>query len=78
MSRLSMTTEAKDLTKEAWREYDFAGRVYRIDAPLSLWIGISTHRVLAADGLVHCVPAPGYSGCVLCWKPKDANQPVQF
>lgn len=75
---MSPTSEPKDLTKEAWREYDFTGRVYRIEAPLSLWIGISTHRVLGTDGLVHCLPAPGYCGCVLRWKPKDGNQPVQF
>lgn len=55
----------KDITVEEWREYDFGGRVYRIDAPQKLWIGTTTHRVLDAHGIVHCVPAPGFSGCVL-------------
>lgn len=70
--------EPKDLTKEQWREYDFDGRVYRIEAPQSVWIGTSTHRVLDAAGTVHCCPAPGFQGCVLRWKPKDAGEPVQF
>lgn len=70
--------EPKDLTKEAWREYDFSGRVYRIESPQTLWIGTTTHRVLDAAGVVHCAPAPGVSGCVLRWKPKNGNEPVQF
>lgn len=70
--------EAKDITKEQWREYDFGGRVYRIDGPVSLYVGTATHRVLDASGTVHCVPSPGEHGCVLRWKPKDATDPVQF
>lgn len=70
--------EPKDLTKEQWREYDFSGRVYRIDSPLTLWIGTTTHRVLDGAGVVHCVPAPGQDGCALRWKPKDAGEPIQF
>jgi hypothetical protein len=70
--------EPKDLTKEAWREYEFSDRVYRIEAPRQLFIGTTTHRVLDAAGVVHCVPAPGQQGCVLRWKPKDASEPVQF
>lgn len=52
---------------EAWREYDFDGRVYRIDNPQTVVIkeGGSTHRVIDAEGIVHVVPAPGYFGCVL-------------
>lgn len=54
---------------EKWREYDFGGRVYRIDHPASVQFrtGGSTHRVTDADGVVHCVPAPGFNGCVLRW-----------
>lgn len=70
--------DEKDLTKEAWREYDFDGRTYRIELPLSLWIGETTHRVLDNQYVVHCVPAPGEKGCVLRWKPKDIAEPVQF
>lgn len=70
--------EQKDITTEAWREYDFGGRIYRIDNPKALIVGASTHRVIGGDGLVHCVPAPGVQGCVLRWQPRDAKDPVQF
>lgn len=55
---------------EEWREYDFEGRVYRINTPKSVefQLNSTTHRVTGADGIVHCVPAPGYRGCVLRWK----------
>jgi hypothetical protein len=72
----------KDLipTAELWREYDFGGRVYRIDNPVTLVYsrGGSTHRVVDSRGVVHCVPAPGFNGCVLRWaKPVD-HKPVDF
>lgn len=67
-----------DLTDEEYREYDFGGRVYRIDAPEALYIGRTTHRVVALDGIVHCVPAPGFGDCVVRWKPRDGSRPVQF
>lgn len=55
---------------EEWREYDFAGRVYRINLPVSVQFraGGATHRVMDNDGIVHCVPAPGIGDCVLRWK----------
>lgn len=55
---------------EAWREYDFEGRVYRIENPVSVEfrVGSTTHRVTDAAGIVHCVPTPGERGCVLRWK----------
>jgi len=55
---------------EEWREYDFQGRVYRINNPVSVEFraNSSTHRVTGEDGTVHCVPAPGFNGCVLRWK----------
>lgn len=55
---------------EEWREYDFGGRVYRIERPKAVDFrpGGETHRVTGADGIVHCVPAPGHMGCVLRWK----------
>lgn len=45
---------------EAWREYDWAGRVYRIEKPVALYYrrGGTTHRVVDATGITHCVPAP--------------------
>jgi hypothetical protein len=54
---------------EAWREYDFGGRVYRIDNPARVEFreGSTTHRVTDENGIVHCVPAPGFQGCVLRW-----------
>jgi hypothetical protein len=54
---------------EKWREYDFAGRVYRIERPVSVefYEGSTTHRVTDAAGVTHCVPAPGVGDCVLRW-----------
>lgn len=59
--------DVKDV--EAWREYDFCGRVYRIEAPISVEFreGGATHRVVDSRAIVHCVPAPGHHGCVLRW-----------
>ena len=57
--------DVKDV--ESWREYEFGGRVYRIESPVRVWIGGTTHRVEGPDGVIHCVPAPGFRGCVLRW-----------
>lgn len=73
--------EPKDLTKELRREYDYGGgHVYLIHMPQTLWVGTSTHRVLDAGGVVHCVPFPVCDGkaVFLRWMPKDAAEPVQF
>lgn len=70
--------QAKDISKELYREYDFSGRVYRIDEPVSLFIGNTTHRVIDSKGVAHCLPSPGNHGCVLRWMPKDQGNPVQF
>lgn len=72
--------ERKDISAEQWREYDFGGRVYRIDSPEALFLrpGGTTHRVLDAAGVVHCVPAPGQSGCALRWQNRLGVEPVQF
>lgn len=69
-----------DLTAELWREYEFGGRIYRINNPKSLHCrpGGTTHRVIGDDGLVHCIPGPGHFGCVLRWMPRDADNPIQF
>lgn len=68
------------LAVELWREYDFEGRVYRINEPVSLTYrkGGSTHRIVDKDGVCHCLPGPGYRGCVLRWKNRDGLHPVSF
>ena len=74
-------TERKefDLTCELYREYDFGGRIYRIDNPTLLVfftrphantragysIQSDTHRIVDSKGATHCVPRPGIDGCVL-------------
>ncbi len=69
-----------NISSELWREYDWNGRVYRIDAPVQLFLrpGGSTHRVVAATGIVHCVPSVGVMGCVLRWASRDSNNRVNF
>ena len=71
---------SNDISTEAWREYDFGGRVYRISNPVKLYFrpGGSTHRVTTTDGVAHCVPAPGVGGCVLRWTGKDGTPDVIF
>lgn len=70
--------DLKDISTEAWREYEFGGRTYRIDNPKTLYVGNTTHRVVGEDGIVHCVPAPGRYGCVLRWIGKDGGPDVSF
>jgi len=76
-----------DLTNEKWREYEFfvdddsdVVCIYRIKNPQKLFIrkGGTTHRVLDAKGVVHCVPGVGQQGCVLRWKPRKGTEPVAF
>jgi hypothetical protein len=74
----------KDLTVEVYREYDFVDekgneRTYRITDPVAFYYreGGTTHRVVDSHGVVHCVPAPGFSRCVLRWKNKGTD-PVSY
>lgn len=75
-----------DLTNEVYREYEFTdsktGRrvTSRIDNPVKLFTrpGGTTHRVLDAEGIVHCVPTVGECGCVLRWKPRKVTNACQF
>jgi hypothetical protein len=67
-----------DISSEAYREYIFGDTVHRINGPVALWVGQTTHRVLDELGLVHCCPAPGHHGCVVVWRPKNPEAPVQF
>ena len=71
----------KDLTVEVWREYDYGTRVYRIDKPVALYYreGGTTHRVVDATGVVHCVPFPGECGdVILRWENINDRVPVNF
>lgn len=72
--------EGRNINDEQAREYDFNGRVYRIEEPSILYTrpGGTTHRVLDKSGVVHLVPAPGQFGCVVRWYPKNAQVPVAF
>ncbi len=72
--------EQKDLSAEAYREYDFQGRIYKIENPAILFTrpGGTTHRVMDVFNVVHCVPAPGVDGCVLRWKSKPTEPPCTF
>jgi len=69
-----------DISTEKYREYDFNGRVYRIENPISLHLrtGGTTHRVVDEEGVVHCCPAPGQNGCVLRWQNRNKKKPVNF
>jgi hypothetical protein len=80
MKGYELVMKRHKLTLEKWREYDFNGRVYRIDHPTELFVFPkgTTHRVVDHLGIVHCCPAPGYMGCVVRWCPKRADDPVQF
>lgn len=74
---MEVPLEERDLSTEEWREYDFSGRIYRIEKPKKLYFrcGGETHRVLDETGVIHCLPTPGEKGCVLRWK---ANPSVSF
>ena len=69
-----------DISTEVWREYDWGGRIYRINNPVKLFIrpGGTTHRVVDTDGIAHCIPSVGVMGCVLRWENKDSKKPVNF
>lgn len=72
--------EEHDISHELWREYDWNGRVYRIEKPQKLFTrqGGSTHRVVDVSGVVHCIPSVGVMGCVLRWYNGEGNNPVNF
>jgi hypothetical protein len=56
-----------ETANEVYREYDFSGRVYRIDRPVSVEYRLdgTTHRICDNNDVVHIVPAPGYFGCIV-------------
>lgn len=67
-----------DLSDEVFRTYDFGGRAYRIVNPIGVYYrpGGTTHRVVDSSGETHCVPAPGFNGCVLRWQ--SSEHPVAW
>jgi hypothetical protein len=71
----------KDLTIEEYREYeDLKNKVtYRIDNPVAFYYrdGGTTHRVVDAKGVVHCVPYGVGQPVVLRWKNRGED-PVGF
>lgn len=74
-----------DLSDEAYREYEMgpvaARFTYRIDNPKQLFyrLGGTTHRVVDAAGLTHCVPAPVEGGTtILRWQGRSAETAVSF
>jgi hypothetical protein len=69
-----------DISAEAWREVDTGGRTYRINEPVELIIrkGGSTHRVIDAEGVVHCYAAPETGKSVIRWKNRAGHPSVQF
>lgn len=68
----------QDLSFAEYYEYDFQDRVYRIDKPVKVFIdkATGTHKVLDKDNVVHVVPSPGSSGCVLKFKATDVTKPL--
>lgn len=73
---------AYDITGELWREYEWghwqSRTVYRIDNPVAVVIGHTTHRVIDSEGIVHCVPNVGRLGCVVRWAKKEGEPNVLF
>lgn len=63
-----------DISDEVWREVTLAsGLVVRIDNPLKLLFrkGGTTHRVIAADGIVHCYADPSTGKSAVKWLTKQ-------
>ncbi len=66
-----------DLIDVIWQEYDVPGHdvPYRINNPVALWVGETTHRVLDSNYIVHCIPR---KGTIIRWLPRDPENPVAF
>lgn len=66
--------ETMDLKNEIYRVYTWIDPVtkneivHRIEEPVLLCVGTSTHRVTDSKNVVHCVPSVGYFGCVITWE----------
>lgn len=68
------------IVNEEWREVRTAHMTYRIEEPVTLVRrkGGTTHRVIDAQGVVHCYPAPETGISVIKWKAKPGKQAVEF
>lgn len=77
-------SDVLDISREMWREYEWVYdgvlRTYTIYNPEMLFLreGGTTHRVVDSHGVAHCAPSVGVFGCVVRWKNKDINNPVNF
>lgn len=71
-----------DISCEEYREYYLVASdyTYRINNPVSLYVrkGGTTHRVIDADGVAHCVLSPETGRSVLRWKNKANQKEVMF
>ncbi len=69
-----MTDKEIDISSEEYREYvTESGAVYRIDAPIVLFITQSgSHRVVDAAGITHRPPRFG-TEYVVRWKPNSGS-----
>lgn len=74
------TPTRHELPDYLWREYDFEGRVYRIDNPVALYTvpNGTTHRVEDTNGMMHIVPAVGVNGCIVRYQKKDGAPKTTF
>ena len=78
--------KGRDISLELWRNYRWRDPIsgefvaHRISKPFTLYYeqGHTTHRIVDEDGIVHCIPAPGYFGCVLTWQNPPETAPVSF
>jgi hypothetical protein len=65
-----------DISEELWREYDYGDRVYRIEAPIKLFLkdGGTGHRVLDSKGVTHWCPVNVWH----CIRWESPAKPVRF
>lgn len=71
----SLPTNARDISCEQWREYKIGrDEWYRINSPVALIAGSTTHRIVDKYGTVHCIP----SDTVIRWQSSDLTQPIKF
>ena len=68
----------KSLDQEKWREYNYTGKVYRINNPreIHLYKGCTTHTIVDSEGILRMFPAPGFQGCHITIKLKDSKNSV--
>lgn len=69
-----------DISDEEYRTIVTKEQTYKIENPVTLIFrkGGSTHRVVDANGLVHCYPAPETGKSILQWKAKEGKSPVRL